>query len=289
MKKRLLILAICMVTMSFTACGNKDTEEPKESTPTTTASVIEQKVDTKENVTASTTTDKVEATTAPTETTPEQTTTSEPTKEPVGELTWENSGLSYEVIETVNMSAERTTDTLYIVTTTNNHNDNTYHINTGVSYHFYTLNNCYLTPGNTFEFTFLAKEDADTFVANITANPMKDLYVSIAETNGHWLFAPEIECTIVNTEPYGNDKKMTFNYDDTSWYFDKDNGMKVAYDEWYGFVTTTALHFYDANGNLVGVYAEPFMYSSRDKIDATITIRPDVDFTNVTAITFGQY
>jgi len=272
MKKKLFtMLAIC-TALTLTACNSKETTNT-DTTTTTTVAVQ------KESNTSVTATTQQATTTAPTT-----------TEAPILALTWENSGLSYEVIETANMSTDKTTDTLYLVTVTNNHNDNTYHINTGVSYHFYALNNCYLTPGNTFEFTFLTKEDADTFVTNITATPIKDLYLSIEEPNGHWLFAPEIECTIISTEPYGNDKNMKFNFDDTSWYFDKDNGMKVAIDEWYGAITTHTLHFYDANNNLVGVYAEPIMKNFyRDEDDATILIRPDVNFTKVTAITYGQY
>lgn len=282
MKKKLLTtIAVCAAIATLAACSSDETTKDTTPTPTTVAAV-QNESNTSEPATTEAPTQQT-TTTAPTETTPEQITT-EPTVEP---LTWENSGLSYEVTETVNMAASRyNIETLYLVTVTNNHNDNTYHIKAGDTYGMYTT--CDLTPDNTFEFVFGNKENVDTFVANITANPMNDLYVSIPDRSSNFLIAPETECTIISTEPYGNDKNITFNFDDTSWYFDKDNGMKVAIDEWYGTITTTALHFYDANDNLVGVYAEPIKNFYRYEND-TITIRPDVDFTKITAITFGQY
>lgn len=223
----------------------------------------------------------------------------EPTAEPViepaeEELTWENSGLSYEIIETANMSAERTTDTLYLVKVTNSHNSNTYYIDNNA----YNYNSCfnlyynerYLAPGELFEFIFETKDYADTFVNNITSITKDNMeYVSIRELNGNKLFAPEVECFITNEETYGAWKAISISCNNyTDWYFK--NGMpETAITEWYGLVTTISYRFYDANGVLVGVYADSSCngFSHTDTLD--ISINANVNFETITAVTIGEW
>ena len=106
MKKRLLILVVCIATATMAACGNKETNGKVASTPTAN------------DVQSTTASSRAESTTVSGE-------TPEATEIPVTELTWENSGLELKIDEFENGPT--------IVTLTNT-SENTYITDTNAGY-----------------------------------------------------------------------------------------------------------------------------------------------------------
>lgn len=279
MKKRILtMLALCATIMCLAACDNEETNTNATggtTTATVTATPASKEADTSSTETENNVATTVEPTTAPTV---EATVT--PTAAPAvpTEVSWEESGMSYELFENPYGADDGMEECVTVIIT--NNSDTTYFCDYG----------CFgLEPNGKWYELFYSKDEAESFINTITTNPVK---TTVSE---YWL-TTELPCTITNdnstAENYEEYRYRTieFKSDDMIKHFNETTNITLTSD---GYSTSYMLFsctpgfgiiiLHDENNEIVAITrtAKPNDYP---EFTGEIVLPKDFEFSKMTML-----
>lgn len=285
MKKKILALvALCTAIMGLVACGNTETSTEVTGTPavqkqeeTKGSSTSTEKKLSENNTTATepTTAPTVEATVAPTEA------PAVPT-----EVSWEESGMSYELFE--NPVDEFGRKTVAVIVT--NNSDTTYYCN----HPGLRLNPFSLEPNGKWYEVFSNTDEAKEFINNLeTTSKFKPLSNNVLTT--------ELECTVTNVTNHDNYISIEIKSNDIVKVFNAYNNLNVTYDEFldaaYSFrmdLIDTYYPFgtcilYNSNNEIVAIYGIGLdIYGNDDTEEAEyrfgVSIPSDLEYSKITMV-----
>ena len=282
MKKRILtMLALCATIMCLAACDNEETNATgTNGTATVTATpAAKEEADNSSTETENNTT--VEPTTAPTtDTTVEATVT--PTEAPtVTEVSWEESGMSYELFEIPD-------GTVAVIVT--NNGDTIYHCESNKRSHneYFSF---ILEPNGKYYYRFSKTEDAEIFTNSLENN-------SEFEPVSNKVLTVEMDCTVTNATNYNEHDNIEVKSDDIVKTFNNHTNLNVAFDKFLDAAFSTMLIqpnvyiVYNDNNEIVTILPATdnlCEYTEEVVFEIDFDLPTDLEVSKITVVTQYQW